>query len=75
MTLKELIQVEIEKIEEENLKELYNLIISFIQKKRQEKKKSLLSNLKNIKIKGPEDFSINHELYASGKKHAEADFH
>ena len=31
---------------------------------------SLLSSLKNIKIKGPEDFAENLDAYLNGEKHA-----
>jgi len=72
MTTKELIQTELDGVSnEEDLEELYELIRRFIQSKRQDKKQSLLSWLKDIAIDAPEDFAANHDLYAIGEKRAE----
>jgi hypothetical protein len=72
MTIKELIETEIENIDETYLEELYQLILSFIQTKQQMQKQSLMSKLKDIQIDGPEDFAANHDLYAAGEKHTKA---
>ena len=75
MTTKELIQAEIDRINEEDLDELYTLVKDFTQSKQQSQKQSLMSKLRAIKIEAPEDFSINFDLYASGEKCAESDLH
>ncbi|MDB9307304.1 hypothetical protein PN471_01250 [Aphanizomenon sp. CS-733/32] len=62
MTTKELIQAEIDKIPEQELNELYQLIKDFTNKKNSTKK-GILSQLKQIKIQGPTDFSVNFDKY------------
>jgi len=62
MTTKELIQAEIDKIPEQELNELYQLIKDFTNKKNSNKK-GILSQLKQIKIQGPTDFSVNFDKY------------
>ncbi len=71
MTTKELIQVEIDRISEQDLDELYKLVKDFTQSKQQDQKQSFMSKLRNIKIDAPEDFSTNFDLYMSGEKRAE----
>lgn len=67
MTVKELIQVEIDKLSEESLYDIYEVIKQFAQKKTQPKK-GALSQLKSIKIQGPEDFAENIDLYLGSQK-------
>ena len=69
MTLKELIYSEINKIEEDNLDELYQFVKQLANAKTTAKPKtSLLNKLKRIKIQAPVDFSANIDLYMSGEK-------
>ena len=68
MTIKEIIQAEIEKLDETDLEELYRLVLAFVEQRRQGSKGNLLTNLTQIKIDGPPDFAANHDLYASGIK-------
>ena len=75
MTIKELIQTKIDGLEEADLEELYQLVLSFVQTKQQAQKQSLLAGLKNIQIDGPEDFAANHTLYTTGEKHAKPHLH
>ena len=63
MTVKELIQAEIDKIPEEELNNLYQWIKEFTDKKNSNKK-GILSQLKQIKIQGPTDFSVNFDKYS-----------
>ena len=63
MTVKELIQAEIDKIPEEELNELYQLIKEFTDKKNSTKK-GILSQLKQIKIQRPTDLSVNFDKYS-----------
>ncbi|OBQ32244.1 MAG: hypothetical protein AN487_22745 [Anabaena sp. CRKS33] len=63
MTVKELIQAEIDKIPEEELNNLYQWIKEFTDKKNSNKK-GILSQLKQIKIQGPTDLSMNFDKYS-----------
>jgi hypothetical protein len=67
MTVKELIQVEIDKLSEENLYALYEVVKQFAREKTQPKK-GALSKLKSIKIQGPEDFAENIDVYLGSQK-------
>lgn len=75
MTIKEMIQTEIEHLDEPELRELYRLIRSFIESRRQAKKPDLLTGLAQIQIDGPPDFAANHDLYAGGEKNATSNLH
>jgi hypothetical protein len=69
MTLKELIYEEINKIEENNLDELYEFVKRFASVKSTVKLKSgVLGKLKRIKIQAPVDFAADIDLYMSGEK-------
>ena len=69
MTLKELIYAEINKIEEDNLDELYQFVKQLANTKSAAKPKTgILNKLKRIKIQAPVDFSANIDLYMSGDK-------
>jgi hypothetical protein len=61
ITLKDLIKAEIDKLEEENLDELYELVKRFAETKSQNKS-GILSKLKQIKIQAPKDFAANVDL-------------
>jgi hypothetical protein len=74
MTARESILAEIENIRDEDLDELSRLIRVFTaMKSDQSGQEDLLSKLKRIKIRGPEDFSENFDLYVSGEKPLEVD--
>jgi len=75
MRTKELIQAEIDRINEEDLDELYSLVKDFTQSKQPSRKQSLMAKLRRIRIDAPDDFSTNFDLYASGEKGAESDLH
>jgi hypothetical protein len=62
MTVKKLIQAEIDNIPEEKLDEFYQLIKEFIDKTHSDKK-GILSKLKEIKIQASENFSVNFDSY------------
>jgi hypothetical protein len=69
MTLKELIYAEINKIEEDNLDELYEFVKQFANTKSITKPKTgILNKLKRIKIQAPVDFATNIDQYMSGEK-------
>ena len=75
MTTKELIQTEIETLSDEELDELYTVIKQFTQSKRHAKPQSFMAKLKRIQIEAPEDFAANLDLYVSGERRVEPDFH
>lgn len=73
MTLKELIYEEINKLEEENLKELYEVVKRFTQIKLTQPKLGALAKLKRVKIQAPVDFTANLDLYINGEKEIDPD--
>jgi len=68
MTMKELIQAEIDNLGEEELKEIYGLVKKFTQSKPKTHELSLMAGLRNIEIDAPEDFATNFDLYVSGER-------
>lgn len=77
MAIKELIHAEIDKIGEESLGELYEIVQQFAQSKSASGETSALSKLKRIKIQAPVDFAANLDLYLNGEKQfvSESDLH
>ncbi len=65
---KALIVQELDRLSDRDLEALYDLIQTFGQTHRTNKKGSLMSQLREIKIDGPEDFSRNLDLYLNGEK-------
>ena len=70
MVTRELIHSEIERLNAEELDELYKLIRQFNRGKRKTRKKGVLSKISQIKISGPRDLSVNHDRYITGKRRA-----
>ncbi|MEI6428648.1 MAG: hypothetical protein WCO45_09725 [Pseudanabaena sp. ELA607] len=69
MTLKELIYAEINKIEEDNLDELYEFVKQLaIAKTATKPKTGILNKLKRIKTQAPVDFTTNIDKYMNGEK-------
>lgn len=68
MTTKEMINTEIEKLSEDDLKKVYGVVRSLGESKAHEEKPSFMSRLKRIQIEAPEDFAANLDLYVSGEK-------
>lgn len=68
MTTKELINAEIEKLSEDELKKVYGVVKSLSQSKANGQKSSFMARLKRIQIEAPEDFAANLDLYVSGEK-------
>lgn len=66
MISKEVIKGQIDNIPQERLDELHHLIKEFASKGAP-KKGNLMANLRQIKIKGPKDFSKNIDAYLTGK--------
>jgi hypothetical protein len=68
MVTKEIIKSKLDRVPEERLEEVYEVIKSYSRPEIQSNGGSLLSKLKKIRIEGPEDFSENLDLYLSGEK-------
>ena len=68
MISKELIKLEIDRVADERLEELYSVVKSYSQSPAQNGGRSLMSKLREITIEGPEDFSENIDLYLTGEK-------
>ncbi|MBA3945044.1 MAG: hypothetical protein H0X37_10840 [Herpetosiphonaceae bacterium] len=71
MTTKELVQAEIERVSDEHLDELYQLVKSFAEAKASVGKPSLMSRLKHITIEAPEDFAANLDSYTDRENRAD----
>jgi hypothetical protein len=67
MVTKEIIKSELDRVPEERLEEVYE-VVKLYSRRTPSNGSSLLSKLKKIKIDGPEDFSENLDLYLSGEK-------
>ena len=68
MTTKELINSEIEKLSEDELKKVYGVVKNLAESKASEQRPGFMSRLKRIQIDAPEDFASNLDLYVSGEK-------
>lgn len=68
MVSKEIIKSEIERVPEERLEELYEVVKIYSRTETENNGSTLFSKLKKISIDGPEDFSENLDLYLSGEK-------
>ena len=75
MTTLELIQVEIGKIPEERLGELYGIIREFAASKPATSRPGIMAKLREVRIEAPEDFATNLDLYLSGEKSVGEDIH
>jgi hypothetical protein len=67
---KEFIKAEIDRVDEDRLDELYNLVRRFTQQKNGQEKPTLMDRLMEIEIDGPEDFASQFDLYLNGEKGA-----
>jgi hypothetical protein len=68
MVSKEMIKSEIEKVPEQSLEELYEVVKLYSRPAVATNGGTLFSKLRKIEIDGPEDFSVNIDLYLSGEK-------
>lgn len=68
MVTKEEVKSEIERVPEERLAELYEIVRRFAQSKPASSKLTLMTKLRRIRINAPPDFSENIDLYLSGEK-------
>lgn len=65
MVTKEIIKSEIERVPEDRLEELYEVVKIYSRTETENNGESLFSKLKKISIDGPEDFSVNVDGYNS----------
>jgi len=66
MVTRELVQAELERLSADELSKVYRYIKQVAyEKPKSAKKKSLMASLSAIEIEAPQDFSANHDLYAS----------
>ena len=65
---KEIIKSEIERVPDDRLEELYEVVKNYSATATENNGGSLFSKLKKISIDGPEDFSENLDLYLTGEK-------
>jgi hypothetical protein len=75
MTTKELIKAEIDRLPEEALDEVYNLIKDFARSRSQVDQQTFMDKLLSIRIDAPEDFSTNLDDYLYGDKSDDTDLH
>ncbi len=68
MVTKEIIKSEIDRVPEERLEELYEVVKVYSRAETETNGNTLFSKLRQIKIQGPEDFSEHLDLYLSGEK-------
>jgi len=68
MITKDIIKTEIEKVPEERLEELYEIVKIYSQRESEKNGNTLFKKLRTISIEGPADFSENLDLYLSGEK-------
>ena len=65
---KDVIKSEIERVPEERLEELYEVVKIYSRTETGKNGNTLFAKLKKISIDGPADFSENLDLYLSGEK-------
>jgi len=68
MVTKEEIKSEIEKVPEDRLAELYQIIKRFTRSRPVSSQLTLMSKLRRVRISAPPDFSENIDLYLTGEK-------
>jgi hypothetical protein len=68
MVTKEEIKSEIEKVPDERLPELYQVVKRFTRPEPGTSKPTLMSKLRRVRVSGPPDFSENVDLYLTGEK-------
>ena len=68
MVTKEIIKSEIERVPDDRLEELYEVVKNYSATATENNGGSLFSKLKKVSIDGPEDFSENLDLYLTGEK-------
>jgi hypothetical protein len=69
MTTREIIAVELQKVDDAYLEELYEIIQQFAQSRQTGKKQTLMSKLRAIQIDGPADLATNLDIYALPETH------
>ena len=68
MTVKEMIEAEIDSMGSADLEELYEIIRRFARERQASRKQTLIAQLKSIEIDALEDFAANHDRYVQGQE-------
>ena len=68
MVTKEEVKSEIEKVPEERLAELYQIVKRFAQSRPISSEPTLMAKLRRVRINAPSDFSENIDLYLTGRE-------
>jgi nitrogen regulatory protein PII len=71
MTTKELIQEQLDRLSEEDLEQVYDMIRDFARTRSNGDERSFMSKLRAIRIDAPEDFAANLDAYTNGEKSVE----
>jgi hypothetical protein len=58
----------VDSVDEKRLDDLYRMASAIAENERPEGRRDLITMLREISIDGPEDFSENLDMYASGEK-------
>ena len=69
MTMREVIEAELDKIDDAYLEELYALIQQFAETRQPGKKQTLMNKLRSIQIDGPSDLAANLDKYVLPESH------
>jgi hypothetical protein len=70
MTTKQRIHAAIDKISDQNLEELLEMIRQFVEEKKRPAV-GIMSRLRSVQIDAPPDFATNLDLYTNGEKRVE----
>ena len=68
MVTREIIKAELDRVPEDRLEEVYEVVKLYSRSATQTSGGSILAKLRTISIEGPEDFAANIDLYLTGKK-------
>jgi len=71
MTIREMIEEELDKVPEDRLAEILQFVRTTSTENQPIKPHGLMANLRRIRIDGPADFSENIDQYLSGEKRIE----
>lgn len=68
MTSREQITTELNQLSDQELDDLYPIVQEFIERRRKLRKPGIMSQLRQVQIEAPKDFSTNFDSYLNGEK-------
>jgi hypothetical protein len=68
MVTRDMVHAVVDSVDEKRLDDLYRMASAIAENERPEGSRDLITMLREISIDGPEDFSENLDMYASGEK-------